>query len=191
MVRSDDQQEVLGHLLRDRRGADHPFALAEILEVLDDRPGEADDVDAGMVVEILVLGRKERRLDAIGHGLDRQIETPLTRELAHQRSVGSMDARRHRRLVPGQHLIVRKVLGEVADIDADRSSDEQSKRRDDAEEIADETYHARSSSEIGQAAPVAAAPPAAKQSRSFMGNSCRADMGKIRRRKSARSNAAN
>ena len=71
----------------------------------------------GCVVEILVLGREEGRLDAVGHRLDRQIEAPLARILGHQRAVGGVDARRHRRLVAGEHLVVRQVLGQVADID--------------------------------------------------------------------------
>ena len=115
-----------------------------------ERAAEAGDVDAGMVVEILVLGRQERRLDAVGHRLDRQIEAALARELAHQRAVGSMHARRHRRLVAGQHLVVGQVLGQVADIDADRRRDEQRQHRADAEEIADQTNHARSSVRIGK-----------------------------------------
>ena len=119
MVWSERQQEVLGDLLGDRRGADRPPAGAHVLEVGDQRAAEAGDVDAGMVVEILVLGRQERRLDAVRHGLDRQIEAPLARELAHQRAVGGMDARRHRRLVAGQHFVVGQVLGQVADIDPD------------------------------------------------------------------------
>ena len=70
----------------------------------------------GCVVEILVLGRQEGRLDAVGHRLDRQIEPAFAGELAHQRAVGGMDARRHRRLVLGEHLVVGQVLGQVADI---------------------------------------------------------------------------
>ena len=139
------QQEVLGDLLGDRRGAHRPPAGAHILEVGDQRAAEADDVDAGVAVEILVLGRQERRLDAVGHRLDRQIEAPLARELAHQRAVGSVDARRHRRLVAGEHLVVRQILGQVADVDSDDAGNQQPEERGDAEEISDETYHARSS----------------------------------------------
>jgi hypothetical protein len=45
-----------------------------------------------MLVEILVFGRQEGRLDAVGNGLDRQIQAPLARIFGHQRAV-----RRHER----------------------------------------------------------------------------------------------
>ena len=102
-----------------------------------------------MLVEILVLGREERRLDAVGNRLDRQIEPALARELAHQRAVGGMDAGRDRRLVLRQHLVVGQVLGEIADEDADARRDQQRQRRADAEEIADQSNHARSNARSG------------------------------------------
>ena len=60
-----------------------------------------------MLVEILVLGGKERRLDQVGHSLDRQIEPPLLRMLGHQFAVRRMDPRHHRRLVIRQPVHIR------------------------------------------------------------------------------------
>ena len=119
-------------------------------KIVDDRAEEAGHVDAGMFVEILVLGRQERRLDAVRHGLDRQVEPPLARELAHQRTVRSVHAGRHRRLVFGQHFVVGQILGEIADKDGHAGRRKERERRADAEEIADQTYHARSTGGSGE-----------------------------------------
>ena len=73
------------------------------------RAQDAGDVDAVVLVEVLVLGRKERRLDEVGHRLDRQIEPPLARVLGDQLAVGRVDARHHRRLVLRQAVVVGQV----------------------------------------------------------------------------------
>ena len=49
--------------------------------LVSDGAAEAVDVDAGMVVEILVLGRQERGLDAVRDRLDRQEEPPLAGDI--------------------------------------------------------------------------------------------------------------
>ena len=71
------QEEVLGDLLGDRRSADQPFARLVVFDVGDDGADKPLIVQTGMVVEVLVLGRQERRLDPVGHGLDRQVQPPL------------------------------------------------------------------------------------------------------------------
>jgi hypothetical protein len=63
------EQEVLRHLLGDRRRA---LARAG-LQIVDHGAEEAGHVDAGMLVEILVLGREEGRLDPVRDRLDRQV----------------------------------------------------------------------------------------------------------------------
>src|SRR5262245_61262506 len=79
-----------------------------------------------------------------------------------------MHTRRHRRLVAGEHLVVGKVLCEVADIRADRGRHKQPERCDNAEEIADETYHARSSLENPVSGAAGRRLVSAKQSRSLI-----------------------
>ncbi len=74
IVWSRREQEVLGDLLRDRRGTDRAAAGAEILQVDDDGARKTGEIDARMLIEILVFGREERRLDAIRNSLDRQEE---------------------------------------------------------------------------------------------------------------------
>ena len=66
-----------------------------------------------MLVEILVLGGEEGRLDQVGDRLDRQIEAALARILGDQLAVGGMDARHHRRLVLRQAVVVRQVRVEL------------------------------------------------------------------------------
>ena len=93
------QKKVLRDLLGDRRGALRTPVGAEVLRIHHGRARHAGEVDAAMLVEVLVFGRQERVDDELWHRLDRQIEAALLGILAHQRTVGRMDARHHRRLV--------------------------------------------------------------------------------------------
>ena len=60
------EQEVLRHLLGDGRGAGRAALLAERAQVHHRRARDTDDVDAGVLIEILVLGRQERLHHALG-----------------------------------------------------------------------------------------------------------------------------
>ena len=53
------KQQVLGHLLGDRRSAYRTLARTELDGVIDNRVGRAGDVDAGVTEERLVFRRKE------------------------------------------------------------------------------------------------------------------------------------
>ncbi len=103
------EEEVLRHLLGDGGCADRSFARAAIAEVDDGGAQYAGDVEAVVLVEVLVFRREERSLDQIGDGLDREIEAPLARMLRHQLAVGRVDACHHRRLVLGQTVVVGQV----------------------------------------------------------------------------------
>ena len=105
------QQEVLGHLLGDGRGADHAAARLHRAQIGDDGADDALNVEAAMLVEILVLGRDESLDDALGNGGDGHVDAPLARELGDEPAVIGVDARHHRRLVFGEHLVVRQFLG--------------------------------------------------------------------------------
>ncbi len=69
-----------------------------------------------MLVEALVLGRDDGRLDAVRDCLDGQIEAPLLGILGDQLAVGRMHAGHHRRLVLGQHVIIGKIGREPGDV---------------------------------------------------------------------------
>ena len=71
------QQEVLGDLLRDGRGALRPAAGAVILDVEQAGAADAVNVDAGMLVEVLVFGGDEGVGDEFWDRLDRQVEAAL------------------------------------------------------------------------------------------------------------------
>ena len=109
------QKEVLRDLLGDRRRALRTAVGAVILRVEHRGARHAGEVDAAVLVEILVLGREERVDDEFRNRLDRQIEPALLGVFAEQRAVGGMDARHHRRLVILKLRIVRQVLGEMPD----------------------------------------------------------------------------
>ncbi len=108
MVWSLDEQEVLGHLLGDGRGADHAPSRLHGAQIGDDGAQDALNVEAAMLIEILVLGRDEGLDHAVGNGGDRHVDAPLARELGDQPAVIGVDAGHHRRLVFGEHLVVRQ-----------------------------------------------------------------------------------
>ena len=74
-----------------------------------------DNVDPGMVVEILVLGGDERLLDPIRDGLGRDEHPVLPRIFGQQPAVAGVDAGRGRRLVVGQLPMVGQVAAIVVD----------------------------------------------------------------------------
>ena len=106
-----DEQEVLGDLLGQPRRALRP--LAGIGDVGDHRAHHADEVDAGMGEEALVLGGDEGLQDALGHGGHRHEHALLARILGQQAAVGGIEARGDRRLVVGELLVVGQAMAEV------------------------------------------------------------------------------
>ncbi len=105
------QQEVLGDLLRDGRGALRPAAGAVILDIEHAGTRDAVNVDAGMLIEVLVFGGDEGIGDEFRDRLDRQIEAALIGVFGQQRAVGGMHPRHHRRLVVLELRVVRQILG--------------------------------------------------------------------------------
>jgi hypothetical protein len=101
------QQKILRDLLRDGRSADGPLAGSAIPEIGHERAEDARHVEPVVLIEILVLGGKERRLEKVGHCLDGQVKPALLGVLRHQLAVGGMDAGHHRRLVIRQPVVVR------------------------------------------------------------------------------------
>ena len=66
-----------------------------------------------MLVEALVLSGEKRIYQALGDGATRHINAPLTRELGDKLAIVCMDSRQHGRLVFGEPLVVRQVLGDL------------------------------------------------------------------------------
>ena len=135
----EGQQEVPRHLLGDGRGADETLALAVGFHVLEQRAGDAVVVEAGVLVEILVLGRDERVPDLIGNRLNGEIESALCRVLGDQLAVGGVDAAHHRRLVLGEHVVVRQVLGHSRDVPGNSTSSGEEEHGTNPEQVADES----------------------------------------------------
>ncbi len=103
------QQEVLGDLLRDGRGALRATPRAEILEVGYDRSAEAVKVETAVLVEALVLGREIGGLDELRYGVHRHEDAALTGVLGHQAAVVGVNSRHDRRLVTRQTVVVRQI----------------------------------------------------------------------------------
>src|SRR5580700_1259849 len=66
-------------------------------------------IDAGVGIEILVLGGDKRRLDEDRDGGARKIKTPLAGKFGDKRSVARMDPRHHRRFVILERRIIREA----------------------------------------------------------------------------------
>ena len=107
------QKEVLRDLLGDGGGALRPPARAIALHVEDAGAEDAAEVEAVVLVEVLVLGRQERVDHHLRHRLDRNVEPALGGVLSHQRPIAGVHAGHHRRFVVLKLRIVRQVLGEM------------------------------------------------------------------------------
>ena len=119
------QQEILGNLLGNGRRSARTPVLGEVAHIVDDGLGEAEEVDARMAVEILVLGRKERLDDPAGHGFDRHENAPLAGIFAEQASIAGMNAGHHRRLVIGELLVVGQPATEMVQSPKDAANRDQ------------------------------------------------------------------
>ena len=105
------EQEVLGDLLGDRRGA------LDVLGALQEHIGGAKNalgIETAVDVEILVLGGNERLLDQRRDRRRRQVETPLARVFGEQAAVAGVDPGHHRRLVILKLGVVGKVLLDIS-----------------------------------------------------------------------------
>ena len=109
------QEEVLGDLLGDGGGALRPAVGTVVLREQHRGTRHAGEVDAAMLVEILVFGGEKRVDDQLWNRLDRQIEPAFLGILAEQRPVRRMDARHDRRLVILKLGIIRQILGIMPD----------------------------------------------------------------------------
>ena len=78
------EEEIARHLHGDRARA---LAAAALREVGVGGARDAQIVDAGVLVEALVLGREDRLLQLLGHLLDRNQQAALFAELADQRAL--------------------------------------------------------------------------------------------------------
>ena len=118
------QEEVLGDLLGDGRGALH------VLGALQEHHSGAHDafgIEAAVGVEILVLGGDEGLLDQRRDRRRGQVEAPLARVFGQQATVGGVDARHHRRLVVLELGVVGQILFELPDDGGDDPGDDDEK----------------------------------------------------------------
>ena len=104
------EQEVLRDLLGDGGGALRATPAAVLLHVQHPGARDAGEIDAAVLVEILVLGSDEGVDDEFGYRLNGDIEPPLARIFGQQRAVRGVHARHDRRLIVLQLGIVRQRL---------------------------------------------------------------------------------
>jgi hypothetical protein len=130
------QQEVFRHLLGDGGGPLRALVAAEVLDEHQRRARDAGNVDAAVLVEILILRRDEGVEHELGDRLNRQIEAALARVFGEQRPVRGVHAGHHRRFIILQLRIFRQALGEMPE-QAGRTGDADEKQdRSDREQEA-------------------------------------------------------
>ena len=130
-------EEVLGDLLRDRRGA--LLAGTAGAEIDHDGAHETLGIDARMPVEILVLGGEESLDHELGHGLDRHVEPALAGIFGDQAAVRGVDAGHHRGLVIGELGVIRQILRIEPESIGQPYGADQEEDRSDAEEEAEKS----------------------------------------------------
>ena len=159
------EQEVLGDLLRDGGGALRAAAAAVLLHEQHGGARDAGEVDAAVLVEVLVLRRDEGVDDELRHRLDREVESPLPRIFGQQRAVGRVHPRHHRGLVVLQLGIVRQRLRVVPQQPGRARDPDDEYDRPGREQQADEAQHSLMAEvpprRAAPAAMIAAAPRAA------------------------------
>ena len=132
------QQEVLGDLLGDRRGADRPPVPAQIRHVGHDRAGNRDEVHARVAVEVLVLGRQEGVDHAPRDRLDRHVDALLGGVFDQQPAVAGMQAGDGRRLVVGELPVVRQVPPIVIEYEEHARAPQQREKQKHADKACEE-----------------------------------------------------
>ena len=92
-------QDVLGHLLRDRRAAPGALARVELDRVINHRLAQADVIDPAMRPEVLVLRRQKGIDQGLGKIDEAQLHPPLARIAVNDAPVRAAYHRRQRRLI--------------------------------------------------------------------------------------------
>jgi hypothetical protein len=107
------QQHVLGDLLCDGRGADRSPGTVPAADIRHRRAQHRHRVDAVMAVEILVLGGEKGSDHPFRDDPDGHENTSLGGIFGEQPAVAGEYARRNRRLVIGELLVIREVAAEI------------------------------------------------------------------------------
>ena len=135
------EKEVLGHLLGDGRRADQSAARAEVSDVGDGGADDAQHVDAGMGVEVLVLGGQERMDQRFGNDLDRNEDPIFDRVLGKQTSISRIDPGHDRRRVVRKLRVIRKAFAEMLKSVYDTDDAEHRGDRQQPEQSSDNSQH--------------------------------------------------
>ena len=133
------EEEVLCNLLRDGGRTAWPYVSARKLvhSSVIGCLAKRQIVYAGVVIEGFVLSRDEGVLHAVGDRLNRKIEPPLLGIFADQLPVSRMNTGGYRRLVTAQNLVIRQIIGQIADIDRNDDCDAQGNYRANAKKISE------------------------------------------------------
>ena len=146
-------QDVLGHLLRDRRSTLRALAGAHLGNVVDHRARKARIVDAAMRPECLVLRREEGIGQLLGKVDEAELDAPFARIGIDDLPIDSAHDRRQRRLIVEQ--LFRR--GQIARDEQPESGQQKEKG---AERIAEQAEPALAPPGLAEPGPGAASLPA-------------------------------
>ena len=134
------EQEVLRHLLGDRRRAHQPAVAAQIDQVRDHRVCHAQRIDPEMLVERLVLGGEKGLDHPARHGDERHEQTLLAGMLGEQPPVAGVHPGHHRRLVGRKLVVIRQVAAIVEEHEGDGTAGESGEQNDAAQDDAEDLH---------------------------------------------------
>jgi hypothetical protein len=140
------EQEVLRHLLGDGRGADRPLVLDHVEDVGHRRARDRQEIEAVVIVEVLVLGGDEGVDDPFRDHLDRHEDPLFDGELGQDAPVAGVHAGHRRRVVVRKLIVIRQIAPvDIEHVDhADAAGDRQDQRQ--REQRGKQSHHLHSES---------------------------------------------
>ena len=124
------QQEVLGDLLRDRRRPDQAPTCTVIPDIGVHGARDAEEVDAFMVIEVLVFRGEKRLLHFQRNGVDRHVKPPFGGVFRQQIAGRGVQPGRRRGFVIRKRTVVGQIAAEI--VEGPEHADDGGQPADDA-----------------------------------------------------------
>ena len=128
-------------MLSDSRSADQALVLGHVAQVLHNRTSDTEDVDARMLIKVLVLGGDEGLNQQRRHSVNGDEDALLSGELREQAAVTRMYTRQGRRIVVGELGVRRQIPAITVDGIARHATRENHAEQPEAKQNTDCAQH--------------------------------------------------